>query len=43
MSKARREEVEPLANNAVIRSQVVQPETQLSSARRLLLGSLADI
>jgi alkylation response protein AidB-like acyl-CoA dehydrogenase len=33
----------PLANNAVIQSQVGQAEAQLSSARRFLLGSLADI
>jgi len=33
----------PLANNAVIQSQVGQAEAQLSSARRFLMGSLADI
>ena len=33
----------PLANNAVIQSQVGQAEAQLSSARLFLMGSLADI
>jgi len=33
----------PLANSAVIQSQVAQAEAQLGSARRFLVGSLADI